>query len=623
MRRNFITLLAALFAATISYAQVTPAEGEAWWGHWNSFMPLTTTATLGSGTNSCAIRLLANAQAQLKDCQVQGMRFYIDDKTGITAAKVWLSKSLTGTPDMAEMDIPTESLRDMAHDGPPTEIRFTQPVDILPSKNPYASLYAGFTLTLASGATCKVMSAGSDVSMAANSFYHNGNAEEKDHGALAMQLLVNGGSLKERYMEPQDFGNHIAQLDKNQGQADIPLTVVNWGTAPVHNIGVTFTASMQGSETAEVQTANISLAAPVTELGVQQTVTLPIKLPQTPYNYDCQAQVEQADGQPNGPATAASGTLITLQQQATKHVVMEEFTGTWCPNCVRGIAGIEMLKEKFGDRFIPIAVHSSDPMAVNSYVHSDIKKRAGASLPACSVDRLYDCDPYLGDDLRVKHFTTDAIVAKAMTQTATADLRVAKAILSADRQLSVSVGTTFWHGSKSSPMRLIIVVCADSLKGEGKDWAQVNGLYQENDYDDDLSYYTNGPRYINMAYNHVPIATVGIDTGIEGSIGLPIVCGEEQLFDCQVDLSDNPLLQDPQRLSVVAILLDTNNGIFANAASAAVNAVGSEGIETVNGTDTGKQPEAVYDLLGRRVNPSSGRQQKLRIVGGRILRSEK
>lgn len=621
--KTIITFLAALLATTISHAQVTPANGEAWWGHWNSFMPLTTTAALGSGDNSCAIRLLANAQARLKDCKVQGLRFYIDDKTAITSAKAWLSKSMSGTPDMAETDIPIESLRDMTHDGQPTEIRFTQPVDILPSRNAYASLYAGFTLTLASGATCRVMTSGSEASMAANSFYHNGNAVEKTHGALALQLLMSGGSLQSHCVEPQVLGSQIADLSKSLEQTYMPLTIENWGTSPVHNLGVTLTATMQGGETTQSQSATIQLTTPVTELGVKQTVSLPVKLSETPYSYDCKAQVSLVDGQQNGTTATAGGTLTTLRQQATKRVVMEEFTGTWCPNCVRGIAGIEMLSEMFADRFIPIAVHSGDPMAVDSYMQSNIKRRAGTSLPACSVDRLYDCDPYLGDDLLSKHFITDAIVARAMEQTATADLRVIQARLSADRQLSVSVGTTFWHGTGSSPMRLVIVVCADSLKGEGKDWAQVNGLYQKTGYDDDLSFYTDGPRYIEMAYNHVPIATLGIDQGIEGSIRLPITCGEEQVFDCLVDLADNTLVQDTKQLSVIAMLLDTASGTLANAASAPVAAMDSEGIRHLDSVTADKRPGAVFDLLGRRTHPASGRHQKLLIVGGKVVTGHK
>lgn len=53
-------------------------------------------------------------------------------------------------------------------------------------------------------------------------------------------------------------------------------------------------------------------------------------------------------------------TLLSLALNAqTKRVVEEEFTGTHCGWCVRGIAGIEASKQKYGDRLIVIAVHGS------------------------------------------------------------------------------------------------------------------------------------------------------------------------------------------------------------------------------------------------------------------------
>ena len=56
-------------------------------------------------------------------------------------------------------------------------------------------------------------------------------------------------------------------------------------------------------------------------------------------------------------------------------------------------------------------------------------------------------------------------------------------------------------------------------------------------------------------YDHVAIATSGIERGITGSIASPIVCDEPQHFITSIDLSDNPLLQDKQRVHIFLCLL--------------------------------------------------------------------
>ena len=57
------------------------------------------------------------------------------------------------------------------------------------------------------------------------------------------------------------------------------------------------------------------------------------------------------------------------QEPFIRHSVVEEFTGTWCGNCPRGIVGMQRLEEDFGDRFIGIAIHTGtgEPMVIPSY----------------------------------------------------------------------------------------------------------------------------------------------------------------------------------------------------------------------------------------------------------------
>ena len=79
-RAKLLSVALLLLATLYTNAQVTPQNGQAWWGMWNSDMGLTSVGSFEKGTNTCAIRLLATNLEQLKDCQVHGLRFYISDK---------------------------------------------------------------------------------------------------------------------------------------------------------------------------------------------------------------------------------------------------------------------------------------------------------------------------------------------------------------------------------------------------------------------------------------------------------------------------------------------------------------------------------------------------------------
>lgn len=53
-----------------------------------------------------------------------------------------------------------------------------------------------------------------------------------------------------------------------------------------------------------------------------------------------------------------SSQVKNLSFKPVRNVVLEEFTGTTCPNCPRGILAIENLREKFGSNIIPVSIHT-------------------------------------------------------------------------------------------------------------------------------------------------------------------------------------------------------------------------------------------------------------------------
>lgn len=91
----------------------------------------------------------------------------------------------------------------------------------------------------------------------------------------------------------------------------------------------------------------------------------------------------------------ASATFTNQGASLTRRIVCEEYTGTWCGFCPRGMVGLELMRQQYGDLFIPIAVHGGDPMEIEDEAVSYqpyIDSCTGA--PFCNVNRQYTGDPF-------------------------------------------------------------------------------------------------------------------------------------------------------------------------------------------------------------------------------------
>ena len=102
----------------------------------------------------------------------------------------------------------------------------------------------------------------------------------------------------------------------------------------------------------------------------------------------------------SGDFYAEFNTPVTVISDGfDRNVVVEEFTGTWCGFCPRGIVGMDYMREKYGDKgFIGIAVHSDDNMETESYYNMlnyfGVNPETGQlSFPGAVMDRSIYFDP--------------------------------------------------------------------------------------------------------------------------------------------------------------------------------------------------------------------------------------
>ena len=581
----------------------TAVQAQSWWGYWNTGMPLANTSATVSGTTNCAIRITPE-NALLVDGRLHGVRFWLEDKTKVSEASIWVSfrQFADGaTPDMGSKTIAVADLRDMAHDGAPTEVLFDEPVDILPSSNRYANAYVGYTIK--ADAAIHLLTAGNETHIGTNTCFVNWQNLEASNGPLALQLLVDGPRIGNNSVAVGDFEEQILLAGST---AEINLNVVNEGLSTVSSIDCE--VSLDGEL---LTTGRYPVPQPVDELGMAFTVPLSFEMPVDPKRRQCSISVTKVNGEPNENAIAqGSGSLIALSQWPQKRSVMEELTGTWCPNCPRGLVGMRLLEETFGDRFIGIAIHggsSSEPMRLADYDGSEYVRGLSARMggrPSCAIDRWAECDPYGGLGPYYIYGVAD-VVGWLLAQPAVADISVTAEYADVGQtQVDVDVATTFRFSAESSAFRLMLVLTADSLEGDGNDWLQVNTLVGRTEYDAACDEFVNGERYMRLKYNHVPVFVDGVENGIEGSISAPLRADEAQHYTRRIDLSKNNLVQRKECVSAVALLIDTQSGHVVNAAKAHLGGA-TDGIASHEIHD--RETYRSYDLRGLRVTtPKAG-----------------
>lgn len=302
-------------------------------------------------------------------------------------------------------------------------------------------------------------------------------------------------------------------------------------------------------------------------------------------------------------------------QSFERRAVVEEFTGTWCGNCPRGMVGLQRLDEQFGERVILIAVHSGDaePMVIPTYPSL---VPAGHGVPSCNLNRKGYLDPYSGGGTRgAFHYGIDVEVAYELEQKAEADVKLTAQWNDAQQwDVRFTATTTFDHNIDDANYRLAFILVEDGLSGSGDNWLQENyfstasGFADSQNYtDDDMAFWREAaPRVDGMVYNHVAVNTLGIKDGIAGSIKTPITAYSPQVYSNLVTTLNVKVIQDKSRLSAVALLLNTQTGEIVNAAQTAILPYGSDAITSV--TRSSQPSGRVHDLQGRtlRGTPTKG-----------------
>lgn len=296
----------------------------------------------------------------------------------------------------------------------------------------------------------------------------------------------------------------------------------------------------------------------------------------------------------NSQSATASTTIpvIPSGRDFQRNVLVEEFTGTWCGWCPRGIVTMEELRETYTDgSVIPVAVHYKDEMSSSTF--SSVINSFATGFPSAVMNRqtyinyLYPTDNCISE---IETYKSYPALAKV---TATARFNEDKSAMVFDTKSSFS----FDNDKASELYALAFVVTEDN----------VGPYYQTNYYaggsSGTLPGWSDKPEAVENVYNDVARQYNG---NISGSVPNVVEFGQEYDFQYEMKFLTSSKIADKEKLNAIVYLVNLKSGVIENACMVKTEDLGAVDnvFEDIVDYDA---PVEYYNLQGIRVyEPHSG-----------------
>lgn len=567
--KKFLLLTIALMASLLTWA-----DNELYYGTYDGSGTIAGAGTQKAETYDIALHV---QHPDLTGMEVRGL--YIPLNTGATDAtgfKAWLSKELTLENNAVVADIASVSF---TPEGSWMDVRFETPYVI-----PAEGFYAGYSFTIPGVDTSNssdphkfpVMCLANDGN--GGWFVHCSRSFRKwttfeasstfTNYTPALCLILGGDGAKTRaasLRSPEDVDAYSLVGKKKT----LSYILVNHGVEDIKNVDCELTINGQTT----TQTVRLSPALKGMYYGREAALKITLPAVEEPGSYPTTLQVVRINGEENEDAQPATTMDYTVIAQVPVHKpLMEEYTGGWCQWCPRGMAAMEAMTKLYGDNFVGIAYHNGDAMQVVSPPNNP------SGYPHAYVDRVVDTDPFYGTSGGSLGIQNDWKKRQAIL--APAEMQLQAQWSDAEWQtIHVSASVNFIRSMTENPYRLSYVLVADDLQcppdassAVRRAWAQQNAYAGGSESDKYLSPLTQLPGVItDMHYNDVAIQTSGSDGAtIAESLPASVHGATPYEHTYTFDVAGNSLVQNPSKLRVVAVLVDTRTGEVVNAEKAAV-----------------------------------------------------
>lgn len=549
--------------------------------------------------------------------QIAAVRVPIGEMKNISGLKVWLSKELTlQTIDGKKVNVPDVLSQDAEITSGWVEVPLQQPYTITSD-----GVYVGYSFTMDElDDTNKRPVRITTELHEGGLFLHTSRSyrswtDVSDQCSSLLQVELDGAPMNAAAVLPGNTTYFGATGIQNQ----LTFYVENHGAKGVKNIEYAFT--YDGKE----HTGTYKFQQPLSSVyGVLSPFQMILPVVSKKDYYPVDIKITKVNGSDNEETAGTAQTTVSVFDKLPKHrAVVEEYTGTWCGFCPRGYVGLQAMNRLHPDDFIALSYHHAEtsddrdePMQV--MMGTNFPSTVNG-FPAAWLDRTYQTDAYGGLDQASNSLGIDNLWQQVCSLLSEADINV-KASLSDDKSTVTATATVeFPLEMKNAHYGVEYVLVADGLTGTGKGWEQHNYYYngrQGKDFTEpEFKQFVEGKEYVSgLVFDDVVVATTRL-TG--DNQYMPETIAEGQSYDLSAafsldkvrNVNNDPVIQDVNKLRVVALLIDYNDNTIVNAAKTGYFAA-ADGITNVSASEA-NESAAVYDLSGRRL---SSMQKGLNIV---------
>ena len=533
------------------------------------------------GHVSAAVYVTPDLLATYAGNQLVGVRAGVYTNKYCDSLRVWVRKSLDGE------NLATGVIRRSGSGLKPVtgwnEIIFDAPYDF----NDGEGFYIGYTYSQKYGdkpisIVGEPRANTSFIQLGAGKAWQDVSAD----GVLSIECLIDGANMPPCNMKVISAEGML----EGPGVYSVTTKIANFGSVTATEYDLSFTAEGYNNVvTCKTPLASGETASIVTLLeNVPDGVGLVNPLTVT--------VTRIAEGEDVNP----SDNSVVVSAKVARNVVVEEFTGTGCGWCPRGLVGMKKMRDIYGSRFVGIGLHqynSNDPMYISDYENLPFQ-----GAPQCIVNRGTLTDPYYGTDNEDICHDMDNEIAKGAN--------VSVAVEGDYNEAKTAVNATVKINSFAnlSGLRLSLVLIADSVIGTSNSWKQSNYYYQysASQLPEDLAQFgaggERGQSSFFWAFDDVALSSYKENGKYYAEIG-NLLNGDSKELSYTVNMPTKQALLnvlDYDKVAVVAMVLD-NAGKVLNA-----NKYYLSGIETdvrdVN-TDTEMNVHEVlrYTIDGRMI----------------------
>lgn len=240
---------------------------------------------------------------------------------------------------------------------------------------------------------------------------------------------------------------------------------------------------------------------------------------------------------------------LNSNAQASKIVLLEEATGTWCSWCPEGKVLGESLLEKYDGQLIFLEVHRTDEMELGEYADSC----SFYVFPSAHLDR------------KEKHVWTEEWeinLVNQLSETPPANVRVETDFNQENRILDVHIYADVFEDLEGD-YRLAAIVAEDAITGDNETYSQDN-IFADREHGimGGFESLPDPVPYQFMVYDHVGRHLLGGYNGDVGSLPTELMSNSTYSYNYEWELPEE---FNEDYIWITALLINAENGHILNA----------------------------------------------------------